>query len=372
MQNETVAPGVENLAHDKERITTNSERIALTLWGITVIVTSLLGDSIVLLATTRYRAIKLHRVLVTLLQHLAISNLLQTLFRVLPVTPTFTTDTWVMGTLLCHLEDHVGIVCLTVTIFLTCCLSTVKLLLVKFPLRVSVWSARVGHQICVGLWVLALVWYSPGLVGKMVYIKETLNFSYNEYQCNYDMNSTYLPESYRMYMIVSFPVISLLSYMLLIVTSMLLLVVAKQASTRAGSALRWEGVVTVLLTVGVLLVSYLPLSVVVIAWLLDINYSGTVWRFAASMQYLNIVANFFIYPISVESFREFLKIKLFGVIDFFTSPRRSDTKCASPRKASQAVPAYPEIELRDRDDRAVSHLEVKVMDLQSKSTETIL
>ncbi|KAL5258342.1 hypothetical protein ACHWQZ_G008993 [Mnemiopsis leidyi] len=338
--------------YNSERITNKGERIALTLWSVAVLLTSLIGDSVVLIATTRHKAVRLHRVLVALLQHLAVSNLLQTLFRVLPVTPTFTTDYWVLGTLLCHLEDSLGIVCPTATMLLTCCLSTVKLLLVRFPLRASVWSAQFGHQICAGLWVLTLVWYSPALAGKMLYLKKTINFSLYEYQCNYNMTSADLPQTYRSYLIVSFPVISLLSYTLLIVTSILLLVIAKRAGGRAGSTLRWEGVVTVLLTVGVLLVSYFPLSVVVIAWLLEVRYSGTVWRAAAAMQYLNIVANFFIYPISVESFREFLKVRLNGVINFFTPRRRSDIMCVRPRQASRATPAYPEIEFGERDDGA--------------------
>ena len=185
-------------------IANEAERVILTTWNIAVILTSLIGDSIVLIATTKYHAIKLHRVLVTLIQHLAISNLLQTLFKVLPLTPTFTLDTWVMGTFLCHVEDHIGMICSTAALLLTCCLSTIKLLLVKFPLRVGYWSVKFGHKICVVMWTITLVWYLPGLTGKLVYIRDTIHFSKNEYQCNYNMTSPALPHWIRLYLIASY------------------------------------------------------------------------------------------------------------------------------------------------------------------------
>ena len=131
----TVQTAMVNMSNETTGIANDTERIVLTTWSIVVILTSLIGDSIVLIATTKYHAIKLHKVLVTLIQHLAITNLLQTLFRVLPITPTFITDTWVMGTFLCHVEDHIGVICSTTALLLTCCLSTIKLLLVTKKLR---------------------------------------------------------------------------------------------------------------------------------------------------------------------------------------------------------------------------------------------
>ena len=164
----TVQTAIVNMSNKTTGIAHDSERIILTTWSIAVILTSLMGDSVILIATTKYQAIKLHRVLVTLIQHLAISNLLQTLFRVLPITPTFITDAWVMGTFLCHVEDHVGIICSTATLFLTCSLSTFKLLLVKIPFRVGYWSVKLGHKICVVMWTITLVWYLPGLTELLV------------------------------------------------------------------------------------------------------------------------------------------------------------------------------------------------------------
>ena len=365
----TVQTAMVNMSNKTTGITNDAERIVLTTWSIAVILTSLIGDSIVLIATTKYHAIKLHRVLVTLIQHLAISNLLQTLFRVLPITPSFTKDTWVMGTFLCHVEDHIGVICNTAALLLTCCLSTIKLLLVKFPLRLGHLSVKFGHKICVAMWTITLVWYLPGLIGKL-YIRDTIHFSKIEYKCNYNITtSLHLPDWIKLYFIASYSIILLLTYTLLALTSALLLRAAKRAGNRAGSALRWEGVVTVLSTVIVLILSSLPLYIVVAAGLFGVTYSGTVLRAASSLQYLFIVANFFIYSVSLQSFRQFLKVRLLWVANFCSFTKRSSNVCSRPRQESRPC---PRVEVGSMEEGAGSSLAVKIQDLLPKSSETEL
>ena len=291
----------------------NTERAGLIWWSLTVLLTSVMGDSIILIATVKYKAIKKHKVLIAVMQHMAVCDLLLTLFRVFPVTLTFIYDRWVMGEPLCHVQDNIGWMCAAVTTFLTCALTTLKLITVKFPLKTIVWSSRRGHVICTALWGLVLVLYAPVLGAKMIYLRDKIYFSYNDYECNYNISSPSLPTWYTWYFLIGFPAVTVLSHATLVVTSVLLLVVAKRAGTRHGTTLRWEGVVTVLLTVGVLLLSYLPLTALFVTWLLGASYSATTWRAAATVQYLNIMANFFVYAISVSSFRHFLKSKVFRI-----------------------------------------------------------
>ena len=58
------------------KIQDEAERWTLILWGISVILVSAIGDSIILEATIKYKAIKLHKVMVAVIQHMAVCDLL--------------------------------------------------------------------------------------------------------------------------------------------------------------------------------------------------------------------------------------------------------------------------------------------------------
>ena len=194
--------------------------------------------------------------------------------------------------------------------YLTCAIATFKLLTVKFPLRTGAWSSRFAHRVCTCLWLFELCVHFPILVGKFHYIKETLHFSYRVYNCGYNLNSSLSPTWLTAYSDIAVSVICILFNSILIVVSLILLLVAKKAAAKHGERLKWEGVVTVLLTVGVLLISYLPSLVAVqIGRHLKIRMTPTIWRVTVSLQYLNITANFFVYALTVKSFNQFLKRK---------------------------------------------------------------
>jgi hypothetical protein len=290
----------------------DTERAGLILWSLVVLTASLIGDSVILLATFKYKAFKQHKVIISVAQHLAVCDLLQVVFRVIPVTLALITDRWVMGVLFCHIQDNVGFVWGMATQLLTCTLSTLKLITVKYPIKTRPWSSRLGHVICTAVWVLVMILYCPVLLVKMHYIRDTIHFSYIDYECNYGQNLTNVPAWYRQYSLVSIPVFTALAYAILIATSIALLVVAKKSASKHNTTLRWEGVIAVLLTVAILLISYLPFSVIFVIWFMgvEISISSTAWRAVCYIQYVNIAANFFVYYLVIQSFREFLHKRL--------------------------------------------------------------
>ena len=288
----------------------DAERSLLILWNFTVIVSSLIGDSIILIATIKYRAIKLHKLVITVMQHMAVCDLIQTVLRVFPGTLAIISDRWVVGELLCHVEVNVTWASVPVTVLLTCAMTTLKLITVKCPLRSRAWSTRLGHKICFALWFLALCWYTPLLVVRLLYIGDTVHLSFIEYGCAYDRLSPSVPIWYTWYFPISVAVLSIFSFTTLIVTSVLLLIVASRAASQHGETLRWEGVTTVLLTVGVFFLSYLPFSLWLMAYLCGVEKSTTSIRAIIHITNLNIMANFFVYSLTVRSFRHFLKVKI--------------------------------------------------------------
>ena len=273
---------------------------------------SLIGDSIILIATIKYKAIKLHKLVVTVMQHMAVCDLIQTVFSVSPSTLALISYRWVVGELLCNVQQHVGWICGLVTMLLTCVMTTLKLITVKYPLRTRAWSTRLGHKICCSVWLLVLGCYAPLLVMRLLYIRDTIHLKY--YTCMYDIFSRSVPTWYIWYSLISLAVLSILSFPTLLVTSVLLLIVASRAASRHGETLRWEGVITVLLTVGVFFISYLPFSVWIVTASQGIKYSNTSIRVMYHLTNLNVMANFFVYSLTVRSFRHFLKVKIFELL----------------------------------------------------------
>ena len=102
--------------------------------------------------------------------------------------------------------------------------------------------------------------------------------------------------------------------LVIIVSTVLILVKAKSV------ALRWQGVLTVVLTVAVYLVSYMPTAVYSIAetYVPEAEPPGffhvQFYRAADFLLYLNVMSNFYIYCLTVRSFRDFLKQRVMFII----------------------------------------------------------
>ena len=288
----------------------DTERYILILWSVTVLVASLTGGSVVLVATIRFKAIHQHKVIVTVMQHMAACDILMTALKVFPITLALIADQWILGEVLCHLEENIGWVCVLVTIYLTCAMTTLKLIIVTFPLKTGAWTSSLGHRICVVLWLFGLACCTPTLTVRMLYIRDTIHFRYQLYSCHYDPLSPSVPSWYLRYSLISLVTGSILSYTTLLLTSSMLLVVAKRTASLHGETLRWEGVTTVLLTVGVVVVSYLPGTVVRVTSLMGVPYSSSCFRATYNLAELNVMSNFFVYSLTMRSFREFLRMRM--------------------------------------------------------------
>ena len=289
-----------------------------SVWMGTVLFTSLIGDSIILLATIKYRAIKQHKVVIAVMQHMAVCDLLQTIFRVLPmilvtcIGPHDLFSSYLGEVLFCHILTNTTWITNTVTIMLTCALTMLKLVIVKYPLRTRSWSSKLGHKICTAVWLLYLVAYAPVFVMKIIKAhgsRVPVEVYEADIVCWNDINT--FPDWLIFYFVINNCLITVLSFLIVLVSSVILLVVAKKAAARHGNRLRWEGISTVLLTVGVLLLSQIPYIFQSYFNLILPNKMMVVFL---SLSYLNIMANFFIYALTLRSFRTFLKLKIIQIL----------------------------------------------------------
>lgn len=221
-------------------IRSEEERYFLITWNIIVITASLIGDSIILISTSKYKAIRQHKIIVAVIQHMATCDILQAIFKVIPTTLALFSDGWALGEMLCHVQDIMSMsVCTYVTMILTCCMTTSKFIIAKRPLRSRTWTTKLGHKICFAVWFLTIVsLITPALI-VLPHLNNALYFSYREYGCDY--TPSLLPVWFVWYYISVFSLIGI-CYPTLILTSALLLITARRAASRHDRLVKWEGV----------------------------------------------------------------------------------------------------------------------------------
>ena len=303
-------------AHNRnfEGIERREERYFWILYNVVVALSSLVGDTTVLWATIRWKAIKLHRVVVVVIQQLAVCDLILSVFHVVPSVVSLLADGWVFGPLLCQVQETVDWLCFPMTGALTCVLTLSKLLIVKFPLRTGTWTRRNAHMVCGVTWLLNVI--SPVHVLHIFFTNSnTTFFSYVSYSCTFDYSLTrapaWLQESAHYSMLISLAAI----FIILPVSSALLLMEARKTAMRRRASLRWQGVVTVVMTTAVFIVSWIPNVLVGTTSLtLPVVYSISIWRTTQFLLNFNIMANFFIYTLTVPSFRAILREKLLELV----------------------------------------------------------
>ena len=354
-------------------IVDKAERYMWISWNITVILASLIGDPLILIGTIKYQAIKLHKVLVAVIQHMAVCDIIQTVFRVLPAIVSLIADRWTLGEVVCHVQESVVYVCGGLTVSLTCTLSLLKLLILKYPLRARTWTSHTSHLVCTIMWLIDLLFYTPVLF--VFYKRDLIYFSYRGYNCNYDISN--VPLWLGWYWRIGTLLAPTILYFILVVSSLLLLVVARKIAARQGGRLKWMGVFTVLLTVGVLMISCLPnVLMIVLRDGLGVKYSSTTWHTIVHLQYLNIMGNFFVYSLTVRSFRRFLKLKISLLLSSLLSFLGASSQIPGP----PGIPAPRQVPTRDTDPpqqqgSSQNHIAVLVSsreDLKKKDHEVSL
>ena len=271
-----------------------------------VALSSYIGDTAVIVGITKYNAIKLHKVLVVVILHLAVSDLLLTTFEIVPQIISLISQKWILGDIVCFLNPNINSVCLDATAGLTCLLTIYKLLIVMFPLRSRVWTARRAHFYSGLFWGIGL--FQPARILWWFFTESgAIFFSFRDYTCDYDFGMQDAPTWFQQTAFYfSFGGLFTV-FILLILSSILLLVKAHLSALERGRSLRWQGVVTVTATTSVFLVSNLPwFSLSVLGVFANQTFGVSTWRIVLYISNLNVMANFYVYSLTVQSFRTFL------------------------------------------------------------------
>ena len=293
--------------HDK------NERSILACYSSALFVSSVLGDTLILVGSLRYNAIRLHRVMVCFIQYIAVADLAMSLFRALPGSVSLVTNDWILGKFLCYI-DFIVTCCAGITFnLLISALSLTKLLILKYPLRAVTFSTKPAHLTALIFFICSI--FPPVMV--MVVDKQGVNFSYRDYNCDYT-SSSHVIDLYKEVSSVTLGLVGVITTTTTVVSSVMLLVIARKLTERDPNGLRWQGIMTVLLTAAVYLIATLPGALYFLGLnLVKSNQSElsqfwhvTLFRIAAYVILLNMLSNFYIYTLTLPSFREFLKSRI--------------------------------------------------------------
>ncbi|KAL5249380.1 hypothetical protein ACHWQZ_G018293 [Mnemiopsis leidyi] len=202
------------------------------------------------------------------------------------------------------------------------------------------------------MWVVVICVYLPLQFGVMLFIWDNLQFDFASYACIYDYSSTRAPGWLRHYNLMYINLVIVVPCVVLLVTSLFILVKAKVAAARYRGTLRWEGVLTVLITVGVLFAAFLPFCAVFVARDLG-HLNTTIYRGANFLNFLNIMANFFVYCFTVNSFRAYLKSGVVGLVRRVSLKKRrvppqyvKGGSLAPTTTIDEQLPLSPDVETR--------------------------
>ena len=288
-------------------IRSDYERFVWIGYLVLVLISSLFGDTIILIASIRYNAFKLNKFIIAVLQHMAVCDIILAIDYVIPVIVSITLDRWVFGDFAAYFQEFIGYWAFPVSNVLICLLAVSKFLLVRYPLRTRNWTKKKAHIACAAVWAIC----TPLPVGLIICFRSSMIFDYKTYD-------TELSSAWK-YSGLLEGVIHCVPINLIVILSTILTVKylsrARVVACRSGGSLRWQGILTVLLTGTLYCVSYLPFTVYNILEPFVLKNPPdksfiTFRRISDYLTLLNIMSNFFIYSLTVPSFRKFLWSKI--------------------------------------------------------------
>ena len=243
--------------------------------------------------------------MVVFIQHIAVADLAFSMFKALPGSVSLAANDWILGDFLCFAAYYATYISALAMCLLISALALAKLLIVKNPLRAVHFSKRAAHLIACGIWVYSAIFPMAATIKE----KFDIYFSYLDYNC--ESYGQWKPLENLLYCIaVGFSILT--SNAITLVSSVMLIFVAKRATERGLGELQWQGIMTVLLTVAVHTVATLPFGIYFVGCQFSNStfFDVQLYRYALYIALLDTMANFYIYTLTLSSFREFLKLRI--------------------------------------------------------------
>ena len=299
----------------------SGERYFWASYQLFVVLSSLIGDTLILLATTKKDSFKLNKFLVTVIQHIAVCDLIISVTHILPGTVSLVADSWVLGYALCIAKPYFAYYFYPANMSLICALTTGKFLLLRKPLRATKLSKKRAHLVCSIIWATWMVY--PALF--LALGRDDVEFDYTTYNCEYSWTAN----AWKKIQPVTFLMSAFVPNAVIITTTvptLKYLVAARKSARRTKGSVPWQGALTVVLTATIYCISTLPLTVYLIAASFIKQVPGEkdpfhfhLQRYGMFLGMINITSNFFVYTLTITSFRRYLLSKMPDISSLLTS-----------------------------------------------------
>ena len=275
---------------------------------------SLTGDSLILAASFKSNAFKINKLIVTVIQHIAVSDLAFSIFHVLPVAISLLANSWMFGNFICFVTVYASYLAYSAGLIYIAILTAIKFLILKYPLRITNWSIRRVHQVCSSIWALCLIW--PVLM--IAVDRDDVQFDYRPYKCGYKHTA----EIWRILWPTLGSIFSFAPNVVIVSTSiptLKYLAAARKSAKQVKGSVPRQGALAVALTAIVYTIASLPYVVYQVA-VQFVQYDCSarmitkVYQITSYMLSINTMANFYIYALTIRTFRRYLFSKVLSVI----------------------------------------------------------
>ena len=315
----------------------DAERYSWACYNLFVLLTSFFGDTVILIASFNKDAFKINKSIVTIIQHIAVSDLAITTSRVFPTTISLFANGWILGETMCNVQVYFKYNSHVTGLLLIAFLTSSKLILLKYPRQAANWTTRKVNLACITIWIVPMV--IPLLF--LILDKDDVHFDYTTYNCAYGFNAEVFKKLITPIAIIFtfFPNIIVVATT---IPTLKYLYNARKSARQVKGTVPWQGALTVALTAVVYCISSLPNSV----YFISKPFTGDdptgpfqfhLHRISNYVSTINVISNFFIYTLTITSFRKFLlsKLPVFRSLTVTTDDEQRRVNTANKTSQSQ-------------------------------------
>ena len=300
------------------------ERLVWACFCTFVLVSSVVGNTIILVGSIRHNALRLNHFLVTLMEQIAVCDLVVSLVYCLPMAVSLIANSWVLGDHLGYILVYLQYIFYPAGVLFVAGLVTSKVFILWFPTATVAFLKRSKLYIVCAVWTISL--YFPAAF--LVVDKDDIYFDYKIYSPLYNITS----DTWKHLKPAGLTLLSLLPNLAVLLSTaatLVMIVRSRRLARKSGGSVRWQGVMAVLLTAIVFSLSTLPYTVytLIISPFVQENPPGPLKihykRYSAFLSLLNSMSNAYIYTYTISSYRAFLRTKLHALFRFLFPNRPS-------------------------------------------------
>jgi len=301
-------------------VTPDPIRYFLTIWSILAATLSFAGNTVVLVASRKFRALKVDKVSVKLIENLAVADLGYTLVGIIPTIGALIANNWIYGRQFCVVNKVLTNIFFNMTTLLVSLLSVSKLTCLLFPIHARTRRSRHAVILVTLVWVLVTTY---SVVSTAVSNPE-LYYDTVTFQCwvNYTNRIPFGT------ILVGW---MLLMNVIIIISTTWLLVQVKILTLGLK-----KGAIAIVVISVIFTIATLPAAIIMIMKMAHVQFgeeAGPVFNIVTT--YIFYISNFFnpaVYYFTIRSFKHFVDEKVFRLsvpetrnILTSTSPSRPTT-----------------------------------------------